>query len=308
MINRVLIRIRVVQIVFACYESEVKDLRKAENDLLFSLQKSYDLYFYLLLLMADITQLYEQRVNARKSKYIQTLEDTNPDTRLIKNRFIAQLNENKIFDKYLSNRPYSWSDHESFLRTLLDTILKSDIYKDYINNPSDSYDIDREFWRQTFKNIILQTEGLYDLLEDESLFWNDDIDIIASFVVKTIKRFDPKNGNDQELLPMFRDASDKEFAIKLLHQTMLGMKEYRGLVDKYTQNWESERIAMMDMVIMLIAITEIINFESIPTNVTLNEYINIAKAYSTNKSASFINGILDTIVKDLKADNKIFKN
>lgn len=307
MIKRVLIRIRVVQIIFACYENEVKDLKKTESELLFSLQKSYDLYFYLLLLMADITRLYEQRVNTRKSKLLPTQEDVNPNTRLINNRFIAQLDENKTLRQYLSNRPYNWTDHENFLRTLLDSILESDIYKEYIHNPVDNYEVDREFWRQIFKNIITQTEELYDLLEDESLYWNDDIDIIASFVLKTIKRFDPKNGSDQELLPMFRDESDREFAIKLLRETLLGMKEYRALVDKYTQNWESERIAVMDMVIMLIAIAEVVNFESIPTNVTLNEYINIAKAYSTNKSASFINGILDAIVKELKAENKIFK-
>lgn len=308
MINRVLIRIKAVQILYSCYESEVRDLRKAENDLMFSLQKSYDLYHYLLLLMVELTDAYNYRVNLRKSKLLPSEEDVNPNTRLLNNEFISQLRDNKQLQKYILDRPFSWSNHENYLRTLLDNILVSDIYKEYQSSKEYNYDIDREFWRKIFKQIITQGEDLYNLLEDESLFWNDDIDIVISFVLKTIKRFDPKLSDEQELLPMFKDETDREFAIKLIRESLLNSVEYRELINQYTQNWESERIAVMDMVIMQIAIAEIVNFESIPTSVTMNEYINIAKAYSTNKSASFINGILDAIVKELKRKNTIIKN
>lgn len=308
MINRVLIRIKAVQILYSCYESEVRDLRKAENDLMFSLQKSYDLYHYLLLLMVELTDAYNYRVNLRKSKLLPSEEDVNPNTRLLNNEFISQLRDNKQLQKYILDRPFSWSNHENYLRTLLDNILVSDIYKEYQSTKEYNYDIDREFWRKIFKQIITQSEDLYNLLEDESLFWNDDIDIVISFVLKTIKRFDPELSDEQELLPMFKDETDREFAIKLIRESLLNSLEYRELINQYTQNWESERIAVMDMVIMQIAIAEIVNFESIPTSVTMNEYINIAKAYSTNKSASFINGILDAIVKELKRKNTIIKN
>lgn len=308
MINRVLIRIKAVQILYSCYESEVRDLRKAENDLMFSLQKSYDLYHYLLLLMVELTDAYNYRVNLRKSKLLPSEEDVNPNTRLLNNEFISQLRGNKQLQKYILDRPFSWSNHENYLRTLLDNILISDIYKEYQSTKEYNYDIDREFWRKIFKQIITQSEDLYNLLEDESLFWNDDIDIVISFVLKTIKRFDPELSDEQELLPMFKDETDREFAIKLIRESLLNSVEYRELINQYTQNWESERIAVMDMVIMQIAIAEIVNFESIPTSVTMNEYINIAKAYSTNKSASFINGILDAIVKELKRKNTIIKN
>lgn len=307
MINRVLIRIRVVQILFSCSQNETTDLRKAENELLLSLQKSYDLYYYLMSLMAELTNTYALRVESRKAKLLPTEEDKSPNTKLLDNKFIHQLTGNKTLEKYLKDRPFSWMEYDVFLRNLLDTILKSEIYKEYIENPVNQYEEDREFWRKVFKQIICNNEELYSILEDESLYWNDDIEIVESFVIKTIKRFDPANGNDQELLPMFKDETDREFAVKLLRESLLGGKEYRELIDKYTKNWESERIALMDMVIMQIAIAEIVTFPSIPISVTLNEYIDIAKSYSTAKSASFINGILDAIVKELKEEKKIIK-
>lgn len=307
MINRVLIRIRVVQILFACCQGEGRELKKGENDLMFSLQKSYDLYHYLLLLLIELTDIYSARVDARKAKLLPTQEDMNPNTKLIDNRFIDQLRGNRLLLKYMKERPFIWRDHDIFLRNMLDSILASDIYKEYSEKENISYDDDREFWRKVFKNIICTTEELYDLLEDESLFWNDDVEIVESFVLKTIKRFEKDNGADQELLPMFKDDTDREFAVKLLREAVLNEKEYKEIINRYTKNWESERIAYMDMLIMQIAMAEIMNFPSIPISVTLNEYINIAKAYSTQKSASFVNGILDTIVNDLKAENKIIK-
>lgn len=307
MINRVLIRIRVVQILFSCSHNEATDLRKAENELMLSLQKSYDLYFYLLSLMVELTNTYAQKVDARKSKLLPTKEDISPNTKLLDNKFIIQLSQNSELVKYLKDRPFSWLEHEAFMRSLLENILNSDVYKEYIENQSQQYDDDREFWRKVFKQIICTDEELYSILEDESLYWNDDIEIIQSFVLKTIKRFDESKGDAQELLPMFKDETDKEFAVKLLRESLLNGKEYKELIDKYTKNWESERIALMDMVIMQIAIAEIMEFPSIPINVTLNEYIDIAKSYSTAKSASFINGILDAIVKELKEEKKIIK-
>lgn len=307
MINRVLIRIRVIQVLYSTYLNESGDLKKAETELMFSLQKSYDLYYYLLALLIEITETHSRRLESRKGKLLPTDEDINPNTKLTDNLFIKQLQSNEQFNKYVSDRPQSWEDHENYLKSLLEKILNSEIYAEYLANEVSDYNTDREFWRKIFKTFIYCDEQLDDLLEDDSLFWNDDIEIVQSFVIKTIKKFDPEKGVNQALLPMFKDEEDRQFAIKLLRETMFNVKNAREYINKYAKNWESERIAFMDMLIMQTAISEILAFPSVPINVTMNEYINIAKSYSTHKSSSFINGILDSVVTELKSENKLLK-
>lgn len=308
MINRNLIRIRVVQLVYAWYQNANKDLRNAENELLFGLQKSYDLYYFLLLLMVELTATYQKRVEAKQNKFLPTEEDLHPNTHLVKNKFILQLQENKQFQKQLTERPMSWEENEVFVKNLLDEILSSDTYKEYTAIAEPTYDEDREFWRKTFKQFIYLNEELDDILEDECIYWNDDVEIIETFVLKTIKRFSPENGDEQPLLPMFKDDEDKAYALKLLHNSILEEKEYRSLIEKHTEKWDFDRLAFMDMIIMQVALSEIFTFDSIPTNVSLNEYIEIAKSYSTPKSGTFINGILDAIVQETKKEKRIFKN
>lgn len=307
MINRVLIRIRVIQILYSTYQNGSGDLKKAENELMFSLQKSYDLYYLLLLLLVETTDAYNKRVETRKAKLLPTNEDINPNTKLIDNLFIKQLKSNIQFDEYLSERLLSWDEYDNYVKGLLENILKSDTYAEYSQNPISDYETDREFWRKIFKSMIYCNEQLDEILEEESIYWNDDVEIVQSFVLKTIKKFDSEAGEKQELLSMFKDEEDRVFAVKLLRESMFNVKSSRDLINKYAKNWESERIAFMDMVIMQAAITEIMAFPSIPVNVTMNEYINIAKSYSTQKSSSFINGILDAVVSELKADNKLLK-
>lgn len=308
MINRNLIRIRVVQLIYSWYQNTNKDLRNAENDLMFGLQKSYDLYYYMLQLMLEVTKAYEQRVETKKNKFLPSDEDMNPNMNLLENKFILQLSQNKQLLKYMTERPLSWEYYDTFVKNLLDIILDSEIYKDYSLIQSPTYDQDREFWRKTFKQIIYENEELDDLLEDESIYWNDDVEIVQSFVLKTIKRFSESKGADQPLLPMFKDEEDKDFALKLLHDTILNEKKYRDLINKNTDKWDFERIALMDLIVMQVALAEIFTFDSIPTSVTLNEYIEIAKSYSTPKSGTFINGILAAIVHKIKNENLIFKN
>lgn len=307
MINRVLIRIRVIQVLYSTYLNESGDLKKAETELMFSLQKSYDLYYYLLALLIEITDTHTRRLESRKGKLLPTDEDINPNTKLSENLFIKLLSSNAQFNKYIADRPQSWEEHENYVKGLLDKILNSDIYAEYLANEATDFDTDREFWRKVFKTFIYCDEQLDDILEDDSLFWNDDIEIVQSFVIKTIKKLDPEKGPNQALLPMFKDEEDRQFAIKLLRETMFNVKMAREFINKYAKNWESERIAFMDMIIMQTAVSELLAFPSVPINVTMNEYINIAKSYSTHKSSSFINGILDSIVTELKSENKLLK-
>lgn len=303
MINRVLIRIRVLQTLYSSYQSENQDLKTAETNLMFSLQKSYDLYFYFLLLLVELTDTYEKRVELAKSKLLPTEKDINPNIKLLENKFIKLLRDSEQMNDYLADRPLSWHENENFVKNTLESILSSSVYEEYLA-ADDSYETDREFCRKVFKKFICANEELADILEEQSLYWNDDIEIVESFVLKTIKKL---SEDDQTLLPMFKDEDDSLFAVKLLRESMFNAKEYRELIGKYAKNWESERIAFMDLIIMQIAIAEIMTFPSIPVSVTLNEYINIAKSYSTAKSPSFINGILDAVVAELKEAKKIIK-
>ncbi len=308
MINRILIRIRVIQIVYAWYQNRDKDLRQVERELLLGLQKSYDLYYYLLKLMIELTDLHEQRVNTKMNKFLPTHEDLNPKMHLVNNQFIEQLRGNRKFINYIEDRPMSWEMNFNFVRGLLDSILDSDTYKDYIELEKPTYKDDKEFWRKAFKTFIHRNETLDDILEDESIFWNDDIEIVQSFVLKTIKQFNKSEGEEQALLPMFNDDEDREYATKLLRETLANGVEYREQITKNADNWEFERIAFMDVVIMQVAMAELYEFPNIPIKVTLNEYIDLAKAYSTPKSSTFINGVLDAIVTEIKKEKPFFKN
>ena len=308
MINRVLIRLKIVQIVYAYYQNGGKNLDTAEKELFFSLSKAYDLYNYLLLLMVEVTKQANKRLNAAKNKLVPTKEELFPNTKFVENRFIAQLEVNKQLLEFSNNQKKTWENEADFVKTLCDKILESDIYKEYMASETSSYEEDRKLWRKLYKNIIFNNIELDQVLEDQSLYWNDDKEIVDTFVLKTIKRFDEKNGAKQELLPEFKDEEDQDFARRLFRRTILNADYYRHLISENTKNWDLDRVAFMDVVIMQIALAEILSFPNIPVSVSLNEYVEIAKLYSTPKSGGFINGTLDGIVNSLKKENKLTKN
>lgn len=308
MINRVLIRLKIVQIVYAYYQNGGKNLDTAEKELFFSLSKAYDLYNYLLLLMVEVTKQANKRLNAAKNKLIPTKEELFPNTKFVENRFIAQLEVNKQLLEFSNNQKKTWENETDFVKNLCDKIFESDIYKEYMASETSSYEEDRELWRKLYKNIIFTNVELDQVLEDQSLYWNDDKEIVDTFVLKTIKRFDEKNGAKQELLPEFKDEEDQDFARRLFRRTILNADYYRHLISENTKNWDLDRVAFMDVIIMQIALAEILSFPNIPVSVSLNEYVEIAKLYSTPKSGGFINGTLDGIVNSLKKENKLTKN
>ena len=302
MVNRILIRIKVVQIVYSYLVNNDKSIDTSEKELFFSLEKAYELYHRLLLLMIELTDAQSKRIENARFKYTATAADKNPDTRLVNNRFIAQLRENKMLKEYVDRQSVSWVNEPDFVRILLDRLLASDLYKTYLASEEDSYAVDQDFWKKAFKHIIVEDEDLSEILEAQSLYWNDDLETISTFVLKTIKRFDQSKGAEQELLPMFKDDEDAEFAKMLFRKTLMNVDVNKALIDQHTKNWEIDRVAFMDIVIMLVAIAEIKSFPTIPVKVTLNEYIEIAKSYSTIKSGHFINGILDAVASQLKKD------
>jgi N utilization substance protein B len=307
MINRVLLRIKIIQILYSYYKSDGKSLPVAEKELFHSIEKTYDLYFHLLQLTIEITRFAAERIQTKRNKLRPTAEDINPNTRFIDNLFVAQLSKNIEFNDYLTAHKLSWVNHPDIVKGLYEKIIASDFFAEYMNAPEANYSADKDIWRKIFKKILLQSEDLDDSIQDQSIYWTDDIEMVISFIIKTIKRFDESKGDEQPLLPMFKDEEDAEFARKLIRSVLTNGAKYREMIDKNTRNWELDRIAFMDIVIMEVALAELLDFPTIPVNVTLNEYIEIAKNYSTEKSGTFINGVLDNIVGDLKKENKLIK-
>ncbi len=307
MINRVLLRIKIIQILYSFFKSEGKSIPVAEKELFHSIEKTYDLYFHLLQLSVEITRFAASRIDSKRNKLRPTEEDLNPNTRFIDNSFIEQLTNNVQFTDYLKKNKLSWVNHPEIIKELFEEISASDFYSEYMNSDKNDYENDKDIWRKIYKKIILQNEELDNSLEDQSIYWVDDVDMVISFIIKTIKKFDANNNEDQPLLPMFKDEEDAEFARKLLRSVLTNSNQYREIIDVNTKNWEIDRIAFMDILIMEVALAELMDFPTIPINVTLNEYIEIAKNYSTEKSGTFINGVLDNIVTQLKNENKLIK-
>lgn len=308
MINRVIIRSKVVQVAYSYFITENKSIADAENELLHSLEKGHELYYALLQLMIDLTDLQAQRLETARNKYLPTEEERNPNMRFVNNRFIEALRNNEDYVNHHDDKPFSWSvADENFLNYMLNTIIATNEYQAYMNGPFDGEEQDWELWRDLFKNVIAPSDELTEAVENLSLYWNEELNVEATFVLKTIKHF--RDGNtDVKMLPMYKDDDDRKYALELLHNTLANEKLYRSYIDRFTKNWEIERIAFMDVVIMMIAISELIRMPSIPTIVTLNEYIELAKTYSTEQSGTFVNGVLDAIVKELKKEGIITKD
>lgn len=306
MINRELIRIKIVQLTYAYYQNGNHNMDNAEKELLFSLSKAYDLYNCLLSLIVAVSREAHLHYDVEVARARREGKDV-PSGKFANNRFAMQLEENKQLCEYMETQKQSWADNIEFVRNLLSQMEQSQIYKDYIDSPEDSYEDDREVWRKLYKALILENENLDSLLEERSLYWNDDKEIVDTFVLKTIKRFDPKNKAKQELLPEFKDEEDKDFAVKLFRATILNADQYQRFMSETSRNWDFSRLAYMDVVIMQIAIAEMMNFPNIPVSVTINEYVDLAKLYSTPKSGSYINGMLDAIAHYLADTGKMMK-
>ena len=307
MINRELIRIKIVQLTYAYYQNGSKNMDSAEKELLFSLSKAYDLYNYLLELIVAITREEQHRVEVN-TKRAQREGTELPSTKFAYNKFATQLEENRMLNTFVEETKQTWEGDIEFVRKMCNLIEASDIYTDYMADSDDSYEADREVWRKLYKTFVQDNDDFASMLEEKSLYWNDDKDIVDTFVLKTIKRFDPKNKSKQELLPEYKDDEDKDFARKLFRATRLNADQYQRYMGETSRNWDFSRLAYMDVVIMQIAIAEMLTFPNIPVSVTINEYVELAKIYSTPRSGGYINGMLDAIARFLISTQKMFKS
>jgi len=307
MISRRIIRTKVLQILYAYYSSDEESLSKHEKELFFSLKKSYDLYHYLFLLVIEIADYAEKKIEIKKSKLRPTEEDLNPNMKFVSNRMIDSLRRNKSLNLYLKQTKLSWVNNPGLIKILYSRLAESDFYREYMADADNSFANDRKMVDQMFSRLIAGCEELHQILEEQSIYWNDDVEFSIMMISKTLKRFSVVSDENQPLLPMFKDEEDRRFAKDLFRKSIVNHNDIRGIIDEHSRNWDIERIAFVDILIMQMALAEFMFFPSIPTKVTLNEYIELSKYYSTEKSRNFINGILDKALRDLRNEGKIKK-
>ncbi|MBR1890005.1 MAG: transcription antitermination factor NusB [Alloprevotella sp.] len=309
MINRALIRLKVVQLVYAYYKDGEKTPETALKELDFSLSKAYELYFYLLNQLVSLQEYGERKAEALEARATRMNLNQNlafADKRFSENKILLQLKENPTLAQYRERRE-EWEEEPSFIKDLYNRFTQSDDFQAYLDAEDFSYEADREIIRRLYKTIICQNDDFEQLLEDHSLYWNDDKEIVDSFVLKTIRRYNPNLKPEEELLPKYDSQEDEEFGQRLYKAVLEREEETRQLIQENAQNWEFSRLPFMDIIIMQIALAEILTFNDIPLNVSFSEYLDIAKIYSTPKSSRYINGLLDHVVKKLRAEGKLLK-
>ena len=308
MLSRRLLRVKVVQMAYAHYQKGEVSIQQTEKELFQSIAKSHEMYHAFLLLLLELKNFAENRIEVRKQKNRPSEEDLNPNLRFVENAFMVQLANNDALLSYNSKCGTPWVNHPELIKGLYTVISESGMFIEYMNSESGDYEFDKRFTAKLLEKVIAPYESLYTLFEEQSVYWNDEVEFVISMAVKTIKGFALENAEKEALFPEFKDEEDEDFVKRLCRKALVNKEDYMNLIKQYTQNWDFDRIAYLDIILMQVAIAEIIEFENIPINVSLNEYIEIAKFYSTGKSGMFINGILDKITDHLLAEKTINKS
>lgn len=293
-------RIKALMALYAFNRREDDDVSLAEKELMFSIEKTYELYHYLLLLVLEVAEIASEKIDQALQKRMPTEEDLNPKRRFVDNQLIAQLRKNKAFNGYISSKKLSWINYPHIPRLMYNKMVAWDKYEEYMSSELHGYTADKKFIINLITKLFAESEDLESNFEEQSIYWNDDTEYVTIMIEKTLKKFKPESGENALMMPLFKNKEDEDFVRILFRKAIVNSGSYSELIDKNTTNWEVERIALMDILVMQLAITEIIEFQEIPVKVTLNEYIEIAKYYCTSKSSTFVNGILDNIVKEIK--------
>lgn len=294
---------------FVNFLASQDNIKEVEQALRTSLDKARELYMRLLYLPVELTDLEERILDDNRHKFLKTEEDINPDMRFVENRMVAELRNNPELEAYISKNKLSWlADEPVMMRNILKTIKNSDAYRYYMNLPASNMKEDAELWRSLFKNVILNNEEFLENLEEKSVFWNDDLEILSTFVLKSFRRIE-EGGSAKAVLDKFKDEEDERFGEELIRYVYRDKDTLRLYIEEVLEggNWERERLAFMDLVIIETALAEIINFPKIPLKASLNEYIEIAKSYSSARSGQFVNGIIGSVVSRLNRDGKLLK-
>lgn len=309
MLNRRYLRIKAMQALYGFFQAEDGDMPKGERELLRSIDRTYDLYIYLLLLLEEFVRVANNQIDIAREKKLPTKEDLDPNMRFVNNRLIAQLSVHPKLKREGEARKLTWqSDQEmDLVRQTWESIRQSDEYKAYMNGPEDSYKADQEFVLDIFKKYMADDDSFEHFIEEKNMHWPGDMNMaVAPAVIRTLET--GSETQEPQLAPLFKDAEeDRQFVLDLYRKTIIENENCEKLISEKTKNWEVDRIAVMDVILMKMAIVELLHFTSIPVKVTLNEYIEISKTYSTPRSKQFINGILDKLVIDFRRDGTIKK-
>ncbi|MDX1349924.1 MAG: transcription antitermination factor NusB [Putridiphycobacter sp.] len=311
MLNRRHLRIKVLQILYAFYQTEDAEYVKFEKELFASMSKMYDLYIYFLLVFEELHDFSSERIEERKLRKRATEADLSPNTKFVNNPIIQLLKTNEDLKAKSEIRKVNWQSDvkKDMLSKMHNAIIESEVYENYMSDTSESdFEADKAFIIDLFKTEIANFGLLHDFLEDETVYWQDDIDLVCSMVIKTIRNTKAED-SQITLMPLFKDEEDEVRYVQCLMRNIIEKDaENTKLIGKLTKNWDIERIAKMDIIILKMAITEIMVFPSIPVKVSLNEYIEIAKFYSSPQSKVFINGVLDKSIIVLEKEGKIKKS
>lgn len=313
MLSRRYLRIKVMQALYAFFTSDSDNLDYSEKQLMLSLEKLYDLYIYNLSLLIEVRDFASIKQEGAKNKFFPTEDEKNPNTKFVDNIFLERLNNNSEYLKAADKRKVNWSDEQDMIKKIYNRFKETKDYLEYMSTEDRSFNADKEICIKLQKKAILKHAPLHDYFEEKSIFWADDFTTSSMMVIKTIQGFDESMNEYSSLPSLFKapdkkgQNEDKQFLIELFRKTILKSETFQTLIAEKAKNWELDRIALMDMILIKMALTEFIEFKTIPTKVTMNEYIEISKMYSTPKSKVFINGILDKLLNSLQAENKIKK-
>lgn len=305
MLSRRLLRVKVMQMVYAHHVQGDSDYKLVLSEMQHSVAKAHELYMYLLLLPCALRKMAVKKIDIGKQKIRPTEEEKNPNLRFVRNRAILQLEQNEQLNAYVEKTGISWAKDEEFLRTLFNKLLTSQLYQDYMNCPEDSWEADQHFVYKYLTHELPSYDMIYDYFESESIYWNDEVQFEMSWAGKTVKQLDGENGQTLQLVGIYKDDEDKEFAENLLCKSMALYEEGFNLIKKYSLKWDPERVSLMDTILIVMSIAEMVSMRQLQVKVTLNEYIEISKYYSSDKSHVYINGVLEKIVRQLFEEKRI---
>jgi N utilization substance protein B len=306
MINRRHIRVKVMQSVYAMIKSHDDDIVKEEKFIKFSIKKMFDLYVLLLQLLVEVQKLAEQKQEISKKKYLATKEDLSPNRKFVENKLIKKIAESTSLSLHLEAQDLNnWSKDDEYVKIIWDKLQKSALFSDYLTTEEDSFNLDKSFVIDFFREIVAPNTKLAEYFEDENITWVDDIPFVNTWVLRSLKK--QKATSTFSLGSLYKNQDDLDFVSELFKKVILNHHTFENDIKIHTPNWESDRIADMDMILIKMGACEFLNFPMIPTKVTINEYIEIAKDYSSEKSGYFVNGVLDKLSKEFDKDKKIVK-